>query len=1568
MSLAAGAAGNSAAEQKDIHIPGGLEELRTLLATALDVDPSEVAADDDLVGLGIDSVTTMSLVGAWRLAGSQVTYNDLAAHPTPAGWWSVLSELSEQDTAADAEPAAAGETAVDPTAPHPLTPVQHAYWIGRTEGHVLGGVGCHAYFEFDGPGADPQRLERAVRALIDRHGMLRAVVRDDGQQQILPGSPWPGLTHHDLSELDERTAEQHQNDLREQLSHRLLDVSRGEVFDVQLSSLPDGSARLHLNVDLLVADVMSIQILMADLAALYAGEQLPPLQLSFPEHLAETARERAQERERAREHWKQRQERLRVGGPKLPLATDPARVRRPRFHRRSHLLDPQQQARLGERARAHRVTPSMVLATAFAEVLGRFSAEQRFLLNLPLFDRISPHPDAQRLVADFTNLVLLEVDTGGSGTFADRVRAVQQRFQEDVSHAACSAVDVLRDLNRARPDEPVNAPVVFASNLGGEFVDPRFREQFGDLSRMLSQTPQVWLDHQLYETPGGLLLAWDAVEELFPAGVLDAMFEAYRGVVEEITGPESRWDRAITVPLPAEQQRRREVVNATDAAVPEGLLHHGVVEQAQRTPERTAVVDAAGEFSYGELLGRARAVAERLRAAGCSRGDIVALAVPKSREQIVAVLGALLAGGTYLPLDTGQPAARRNGIVRDAGARYVLVDATDHGHWPGELTRLAVDDLSAVHHVVAREEPDPDDLAYVIYTSGSTGAPKGVMISHRSALNTVVDINTRFEVSGDDRVLGLANLGFDLSVYDVFGPLARGGALVLPDPERRGDPSHWADLVREHRVSLWNSVPAQFQMLDDYLAAEQRSAELAHLRLALLSGDWLPVGLPDSARAKLPRLRVVSLGGATEAAIWSIHHPVGEVGADWSSIPYGTPLTNQRFHVLDERLRPCPDWVRGELHIAGVGLARGYLGDPERTAERFFEHPVTGERLYRTGDLGRYLPDGTIEFLGRADAQVKIRGHRIEPGEVELALERDPSVGSACVLAEGERTDRRLVAFVSGQRRPADDGDSGVLAATADAHGRPAADAVDPQRLETFSAALDEAVLLSIARALTRAGLFPADGEHTTEEVLQRTGAVARHRWIVRRWLGLLHEARMLRHDPNRDAYSGLRQVTDEEVGAAWRAVRAANATGPDQWSPEAVDLFERSAGVLPELVRGEQDEVHLLFPEGSADTAVALFTGSLITRYANSSAVAALREIARRRGDEGAATRILEIGAGVGATSAEAFSALADADVEYLFTDVSPFFLNRAEQRFADVPFAQYGLFDVNEDFRAQGLEGNSFDVVVAANVLHNAGDAGEVLARVRQLLAPGGWLVCTEPTRETPELMLFMAFLMAVGEGGVDFTDLRAGQDRMLLDRDEWRQLLREAGGTDVWELPPEGQVWTPSLGQQVFAARFKADQERVDPDELLDGAADQLPEHMLPSEVHVVDALPLTGNGKVDHGALRALRASGPRSAAAEEGVPPRDALDAEVAAVWAEVLGTGQVGIDQDFFALGGDSLLVTQIIAKLRERVPRSADHEFADLLRTVLERPTVAALSDSLRADSLRADSLLSDSLRTEEG
>jgi amino acid adenylation domain-containing protein len=317
--------------------------------------------------------------------------------------------------------------------------------------------------------------------------------------------------------------------------------------------------------------------------------------------------------------------------------------------------------------------------------------------------------------------------------------------------------------------------------------------------------------------------------------------------------------------------------------------------------------------------------------------------------------------------------------------------------------------------VATPPQVSPDRLAYVIFTSGSTGTPKGVMIAHAAATNTIRDVTQRFGITKHDRILALSSFAFDLSVYDVFGVLGAGGTVILPTDAEARDPAAWSRLVREEQVTIWNSVPALMELLLSYLQASDQDIG-SDLRLALLSGDWISVGLPARLRAVSPNTRIVSLGGATEASIWSIAYPIGEVDSAWRSIPYGKPLANQQFYILNKFSELCAVGQIGELYIGGAGVALGYCNKPELTAERFVRDPRSrfpAAKMYRTGDFGRWQSDGNIEFLGRIDEQIKVNGHRIELAEVESRLAQCPGVDQCAVTAlEDSPGIRRLVAHV----------------------------------------------------------------------------------------------------------------------------------------------------------------------------------------------------------------------------------------------------------------------------------------------------------------------------------------------------------------------------------------------------------------------------------------------------------------------------------------------------------------------------------------------------------------------------
>ncbi|MBB6347807.1 pyochelin synthetase [Nonomuraea muscovyensis] len=1422
--------------------------------------------------------------------------------------------------------------------PFPVTDVQSAYLLGRRDVFAYGGVGCHGYGELTYPELDPARLEAAWRRLIERHDMLRAVVTVDGAQQVRPSVPDYHIHVADLRGSPPEQVAAALGTAREEMGHKVYPTDQWPLFELRVT-LSDQAATLHFSIDFLIADFVSLEVLLDELHRLYAEPKrpLPPLEVTYRDYrLAEQRMRSGPRYERDKAYWLDRIDDL-PAAPDLPLLTRPAG--QARFRRLETRLDPATWAALKEQAGRHGLSPSTAVLAAYAEVIGSWSRAARFSLDITLLNRLPVHPQIGNLVGDFTSVSLLAVDKGAGTTFAERAAAVQAQLWQDLDHRLFTGVEVMRELGRRRGPDAALMPVVFTSAIG--LADEEEGTGRGEFTHGISQTPQVWIDCQNIERRGGLSTNWDVREGVLADEMVDDAFAAYEELLRRLAGDPGAWAEQRPVGLPAAQLARREQANATAGPLPDSLLQDGFLEQAARHPGRTAVISGDDVLTYADLAARSATVAARLAELGLAAGDRVAVVMDKGWEQVVAVIAVLRAGGVYLPIDTNQPQARRERILADADVRLTLTQS-----WLlpelGGAKALAVDEIPPAAEAAGPPPTRPDDLAYVIYTSGSTGSPKGVMISHRAARNTIDDINARFQVGPDDRVLGLAALGFDLSVYDLFGLLAAGGALVLPAPARRGDPSHWAALVAQHGVTIWNSVPAQLQMLSDYLGQGQQDA-LGSLRLALLSGDWIPVALPDQVRQQLPGLRTVSLGGATEAAIWSIYHDIGEVPGDWRSIPYGRPLTNQTFHVLDAAMRPCPDGVAGELYIGGAGLAAGYLNDEQRTAERFVRHPETGERLYRTGDLGRYLPNGEIEFLGREDAQVKVRGHRIELAEVETVLAEHPAVDVAVCVADGTGLERRLIGFVepAGRAEPAEAA-SGVLA-EATRSGAAVLDGVDRERYLAYTRGLDDIALTTMLAVLTESGLFAPGSGHTAEDVAAVAGVAERHHRLVRRWLHALTGAGVLAVDG-----AGVHRLTGTgtarlhtDLTAAWQEVVD---LGTDVDDVRLIDYFRTCSARLGELVRGEADPLELLFPEGRVDLSDDLYSKALFNRWANAVTAAAVRRIAGAHDGHGP-LRVLEVGAGAGGTSAGVLDALTatGVDVDYLYTDLSQYFLNAAQDRFAVHEWLRFGVFDLDRDHRAQSLSANSFDLIIAGDVLHATTDVSATLTRLAELAAPGGWLLVQEMTRDHFQIMTSLELMVRLDDTG-DFADLRRGAHQTFLSAEQWRDLLSRAGAREV--CATHGEDLLEEVGMRVMLARFKTDRARVTPAELARFAARRLPDYMVPPVIEVIDAVPVTGNAKVDRAGLLALL---PTRGGVEATAPDEGGSDLErrLAEIWAQVLKLDAVGRHQNFYDLGGDSLLAAQLAGRVTEEVPE-AGLFFDELLRLILEQPTIAAVAAAL--------------------
>lgn len=903
--------------------------------------------------------------------------------------------------------------------PFPLTEIQEAYWLGRMSKFQEGNVSIHFYLEIESGRLDINRLTLAWQKIVERHDMLRAIILPNGKQQILENVPAYKIKVDDLRGQNLAMVEARLKATRDRLSHQMLSAEQWPLFEFRASYLDQEKIRLHLSFDALNIDTSSFMIMLSEWVQLYRNIDitLPHLELSYRDYvLGLKALRETSLYQKSLDYWRDRLETLPLG-PDLPT-TRLANSNTTKFCRYNARLTPKIWQKLKARAAQNGLTPASLLLAAYAEILNVWSQNPAFSINVTLFNRLPFHQQVNNILGDFTSLIPLEVDNSTSSTFVSKAKSIQRQLWNDIEYRYVSGVQILRELaqHHRRIGEAI-MPIVFTCALDsvGSSQGLNALSEFGHTVYSISQTPQVWLDHQVFEQDGALEFNWDAIENIFPKGMLNDMFSSYCDLLEKLATSDSVWETSHRNWLPTAQQKLFQEVNDTTASVEEILLHELFTAKVVEHEQDYAVITPNRSLTYQELNKRATQVGRKLQQLGAKPNTLVAIVMSKGWEQIVAVLGILMSGAAYLPLDPNLPLERMEFLLRQSKVKIGLTSSCLIEHQPTleGMQWMCVDseEIAAVDSSPLDSVQTSADLAYVIYTSGSTGLPKGVMIDHQGAVNTILDINERFKVSPQDRVLAVSALNFDLSVYDIFGLLAAGGTIIIPEGNsRRRDPSCWVELMSVYQVTMWNSVPALMQMLVEYLSERPVPCSL---RLALLSGDWLPVSLPTQMKSLWSEIETISLGGATEASIWSILYPIKQVDQSWKSIPYGKPMKNQSFHIFKKNLEPCPVWIPGELYIGGKGLAKGYWQDEQKTAESFIFHPVTQERLYKTGDLGRYLSDGTIEFVGREDFQVKIRGYRIELGEIEAALSEHPAVRLSVVTAvSSPQGYQRLVAYV----------------------------------------------------------------------------------------------------------------------------------------------------------------------------------------------------------------------------------------------------------------------------------------------------------------------------------------------------------------------------------------------------------------------------------------------------------------------------------------------------------------------------------------------------------------------------
>ncbi|WP_159882458.1 non-ribosomal peptide synthetase [Paenibacillus puerhi] len=901
----------------------------------------------------------------------------------------------------------------------PATDVRESYAVSPAQKRMfMVSQLAGAEVSYNMPGAvvlegemDFERLEQAFSLLIARHETLRTSFETADGEPIQRVHPEAGFSVECLQALEA--------DIPAVFSRfvRPFDLSQAPLMRAMLIRVAPERHILLTDMHHIISDGASVQVLVQEIMRLYQGEDLQPLPIQYKDYSAwqqkrgQTDRYRLQE-----EEW------LRTFAGEIPVLDLPTDFPRPAvksFQGRTceFLLDPEQSAGLQRIAAQTGSTLYMVLLAAYSSLLYKYSGQEDLIVGTPVAGR--EHPDLQGLIGMFVNTLAIRTNPNGSAPFLDYVQQVKSRTLQAFEQQDYPLEELIGKLGLHR-DLSRNPLFDAAFVLHNEEAEPVLGESSGlKASTYPTEHTVAKFDLTLFATVGehGIACSFEYATSLFKPETVERMGEHFRQLIRSIVDRPLIKLAALEFLTPKERELILTRFNNTAADFPQdSTIHELIEEQAARTPERTAVVFGNERLTYRELNERANRLARTLRQDGVRPDQLVGIMAERSVELIVAMLGVLKAGGAYMPIDPEYPDERIHYMLEDSGAQRLLLQKRLQHKLHAEVRTFFLGDEQSYHPDATNLEAaaGSGDLAYVIYTSGTTGKPKGVMVEHRGLCNLRSYFERELKVNAEDKVAQFASFSFDAATWEIVMALFTGAALVIPSLQTIHNYRLFEQFIRENGVTV-ATLPPTYAL---YLEPEQ----VPGLAKLITAGSAPTKELIQRWRTSVTYINAY---GPTEDSICSsawiyddAEEQEQELEQDAAPVTIGRPIYNHRMYIVGEDHSLLPVGVAGELCLAGIGLARGYLNRPELTAETFVTSPVEpGERMYRTGDLARWLPDGRIEYLGRADHQVKIRGYRIEPAEVEAQLMKADAMQEAIVIArEDEQGQKQLVAYFIAER------------------------------------------------------------------------------------------------------------------------------------------------------------------------------------------------------------------------------------------------------------------------------------------------------------------------------------------------------------------------------------------------------------------------------------------------------------------------------------------------------------------------------------------------------------------------
>jgi amino acid adenylation domain-containing protein/FkbM family methyltransferase len=996
----------------------------------LDIFPSTIGIDDNFFELGGHSIkATLLAAKVHKVFNVNVSLQDIFTFPTIRGLAALIKKAAEEKYISI--PLAEAKDY------YPLSSAQKRIYVLQQMDDQGIGYNIPSVWMLSGK-LDLEKLAAVFKRLIKRHESFRTSFSEVDER------PVQRVRDHAKFEIEYHSLERKAESLESggdygdiiQSFVRSFDLSTAPLLRVGLIEIGKRQYILMVDMHHIIADGTSVEILTREFAALYSKQDIPVLKLQYKDYSAWHPQDKGRESlKKQREYW------LNEFAGEIPLLNLPADYPRPGIQSfegrtREFSLSAASAEALRKIGVEEGATLFMVLLAVTNIFLSRISGQEDIVIGSPIAGR--RHGELEPIIGMFVNTLALRNFPGGNKTVKEFLAELKKHALGAYENQDYQYEDLVEEVNVNR-DASRNP--LFDTAFSLQRLDiarwqlPGLKIETYPFDNGISKFDLTFFSIESEEEVSFLL---EYSTKLFKENTIDRFISCYKNVVSAVTADPGKKISEIEVLSPEEKKQVVYELNDTDTGYSrEKTLQECFEQQVQNTPDNIAVtgLDFNHDYlhiTYRELNARANRLAMFLRQKGINNhiNTFAAVLMERTVDIVAAVMGILKAGGAYVPLEPFLPSTRISHILTSLNVGYILTHSQQLptfgeilSELPGLKTIVCLDE-NVIGDINKEENPPllsgAGDIAYVIFTSGSTGTPKGVVVSHRPVINLIEWVNKGFNVSKWDKQLFITSLGFDLSVYDIFGILAVGASIRVVPANDIKDPTRLLEIIFREGITFWDSAPAALQQLVAFFPEARGKKKKSCLRLVFLSGDWVPLTMPGALKEIFAVVEVIALGGATEATVWSNYFPVGDISPHWVSIPYGKPIHNAAYYILDRYGNVNPIGVPGDLYIGGECLASGYINDLELTTRKFIDNPfIPGTLMYKTGDLARWFADGNMEFLGRNDSQVKIRGYRIELGEIESQLLNHPAVKETVVAAlgtagaDGARADdRRLVAYV----------------------------------------------------------------------------------------------------------------------------------------------------------------------------------------------------------------------------------------------------------------------------------------------------------------------------------------------------------------------------------------------------------------------------------------------------------------------------------------------------------------------------------------------------------------------------